>query len=143
MSVGLGGGAARIVLPKGQPPSEEGGSTEPGKAEAAEEPTSSGEKRKAEAEAQGISTKRRPSPEAEVIVLLLLRPVLREISGSTHGLSHFQRPMLAACSCLLAGPEDCASSAGRRKASCAHRGYTVQAEAAPAAAGRKGNSRHC
>ena len=70
MSAGLGGGAARVVLPKGQPLSAEGGSAEPGNAEEAEEPTSSGEKRKAEAEAQGVSTKRRPSPESEVIVLL-------------------------------------------------------------------------
>ena len=68
---GLGGGAARVVLPKGQPPPAEGGSAEPGNAEAAEEPTSSGEKRKAEAEARVASTKRRPSPELQVAVLLL------------------------------------------------------------------------
>ena len=70
-TVGLGGGAARVVLPKGQPQSAEGGCTEPGNPEAGEEPTSSGEKRKAEAEARGTSTKRRPSPESQVVVLLM------------------------------------------------------------------------
>ena len=58
-----------MILPKGQPPPAEGSSAEPGSREEAEEPTSSGEKRKAGAEAQGVSTKRRPSPESEVIVL--------------------------------------------------------------------------
>jgi hypothetical protein len=67
INAGLGGGAARVVLPKGQP--IDSGEAAEAAADGTLEPTSSGEKRKAEAEAQTASVKRRPSPEPEVIFL--------------------------------------------------------------------------
>ena len=63
MHVGLGGGAARIVMPKSQP--AKAGSSAPEEDRAAE-PSNSGEKRKADAEAHAALAKRRPSPEPEV-----------------------------------------------------------------------------